>query len=322
MDHLLHFSQTAMRLLRVLGLAALLAGPISVAAPASPAHAEADTKAKKPRRAAPPYKVVRVLPETTQALLFDKKRGTHVLVGVGHQLPGWAVVEIEDDQVVLTRASDGREFVLVAPGDAGGAGAPGAPATKTPAPVADPYADPAAPAPGALLDPYAGVLDPYGSEGVREVRAPEGQRASDPPPPESPKADKPKADPPKADKPKADPPKTDKPAAPPVEAPRDATISISRAELDAALGDFVKIGREVDMAVVAAGIELRRVAAASFFHRMGLRAGDLIKKVDGKVIKNLDDAAGVYARLGKASSFAVELVRAGTTITIRYQITK
>ncbi len=296
-----------MRLLRALGLSLLLAGPAALAL-APPASAET-AATKKPRRAAPPYRVVKVLPETTQALLFDKRQGTHVLVDVGQQLPGFAVVEIEDDQVTLTRVSDGKDFVLVAPG----APAP-APA---PAPV-DPYGEPTA-ARGdgpPLLDPYpAGVLDPYGTEGVREVKAPDGQRADEQPPA---RKDEPptKVAPPKP-APEPAPPKV----APAPVAPQDETISISRTELDAALGDFVKIGREVEMAVVTDGIELRRVAKESFFHRMGMRSGDLIKKVDGKVIKNLDDAAGVYARLGKARTFTIELVRGGATITLRYQIT-
>ena len=55
---------------------------------------------------------------------------------------------------------------------------------------------------------------------------------------------------------------------------------------------------------------------------MGLRDGDLVKKVDGTAIKGLDDAAAVYARLGKAKKFSVELERDGAPLTLRYQITK
>jgi membrane-associated protease RseP (regulator of RpoE activity) len=302
---------------------------IGLVAAVAPAHAEKSesppsgeiVKRKTARKGLPPYRLIRILPETHQALLLDKKRDKHVLVDVGESVGGYEVIEIDVDHVVLARVGDAREFVLVA-GEA-------TPTTR----LADPYpipspapSDPASP----LLDPYpAGVLDPYGSEGVREVQAPPSQRAeptpdpaeasaiTDPPSADPPKADPPKADPPKADPPKADPPKADPPKADP---PPVTSFTLSRARLDAALGDFAAIAREADLALTDGGVSVKRLAPESFLHEVGLREGDRVTKVDGVAIKSLDDAASVYARLRKAKTFKVEIVRAGAPLTLTYKI--
>ncbi len=273
--------------------------------PAGPATAEAPpTKARKAKPAVPPYRLVRILAETHQALLYDRNRGTHVLVDAGSAVGAYEVTDIATDHVVLSRPGDSREFVLVA-GEA-------TPTSR----LADPYPipDPAPPAAGdgALIDPYpAGVLDPYGSDGVRETVAPDGQRASDEPAPPTEPAPPVVVDP------------TPTPVAPVVvDTPREESMTVARQELDAALSDFAKIGKEVDMTIVAGGVRLDRVATSSFFHRVGLRDGDLVTKVDGTRITGLDDAAVVYARLGKARRFTVAVDRGGAPLTLRFQITK
>jgi len=278
--------------------------------PAAPARAEAQKAAPAKKTALPPYRLVRVLPETHQALLLDKTKGKHVLVDAGESVGDYEVTEIDVDHVVLSRRGDTREFVLVA-GEA-------TPTTR----LADPYAMPDPPAPATtspagpsraapsliarLLDPYGPDFpDPYGTNGVPEVQAPPGQRASEEPAPPPP------------------PPKPAKIEAPVVVVePLRTSFTVSRKELDTALGDFAKLGKQVDMKIVAGGVALQRVAPDSFFHAMGLRDGDLVKKVDGKPIRSLDDAARIYARLGKAKQFEVAIDRAGDPLTLKYQITK
>lgn len=275
---------------------------------AAPAAVRAETPAEQPvapaKAATPPYRLVRILPDTNQALLLDKKRGKHVLVDVGDTVGKYQVIEIDEDQVVLS--DDAKEFVLVA-GEA-------APTAR----LADPYPIPApapapepAPALDALLDPYpSDVLDPYGTAGVREVEAPADQHA----------IDKPATPPPPA----VDP--TPAPPAPvvvaPVVVPDQTSFTIQRKRLDAELSDFAQIGKDVQMTIVDGGVSLDRVAADSFFHQMGLRDGDLVRKVDGRAVHGLDDAAGVYAHLGKAKKFEVEITRAGAPVTLSYRITK
>jgi hypothetical protein len=325
-------------------LVALLAALGALAGAA--AHAETQPAGKaggqageigKPARArtTPPYRLIRILPETHQALLLDRNRGRHVLVDAGDALGGFEVIEVGGDHVVLARPGDAREFVLVA-GEA-------APTSR----LADPYPIPAPAHPASpLLDPYPpGVLDPYGSEGVRETRAPvadvretrapAGQRASEAPPAiaggppvgappvAAPPAPAPAAPPggapptPPAAPPAAAPPTPARPAGAP---PPPTPVTVSRAELNAGLGDFARIGRDVTMSTSRAGVKLERVAPGSFFHTMGLRDGDLVKQVDGTPIRGLDDAARVYARLGKLTRLTVEVERAGAPVTLRYEI--
>lgn len=285
-------------------LGRLVASLLALALAAAPARAETEkapppaekSTATRSKAKVPPYRLVRILPETGQALLLDRNRGRHVLVDVGEALGGYEVTEIGADHIVLARAGDAREFVLVA-GEA--------PTSR----VVDPYpsleVDPA-PAPASpLLDPYPpGVLDPYGSEGVREVQAPPGQRGSElPPPPPTP-------------------PVVVDIAPPKPEAPPPTSFTVTRGELEAGLSDFARIGREVQMSVTPGGVKLERVGKESFFHTMGLRAGDVVKKVDGTPIQGLDDAARVYARLRKAKKFTVEIERGGAPQTLRYQVGK
>jgi len=112
-------------------------------------------------------RVVRVMPESHQALLFDKNRGTHVLADVGSLIGGYTVTEIDEDEVTLS--SQGREVVLAAPEPAWGRTRDAdvvIPAKKLPAA----NTRTAAPA-----DPYAtadGPADPYAEPAVRTADAP------------------------------------------------------------------------------------------------------------------------------------------------------
>jgi hypothetical protein len=138
--------------------------------PAPPAEAPAPAPAPPPKAAKVPLRVVRVLAESHQALLFDKLKNTHVLADVGKTIDGFKVEDIDDDEVTLT-AENGTQIVLAAPdpvwrrhrssdGD-GDEARPARPAKapKTAAPE-DPYAAAASP------------QDPYGEAPMRTVEAP------------------------------------------------------------------------------------------------------------------------------------------------------
>jgi len=99
-------------------LALTLLAPLASAAPTAPAPAvppEAEAPASQPRvaRAKIPLRVVRVMPESHQALLFDRSRSTHVLAEVGGTVDGYTVEAIDDDQVTLL--FQGTRVVLAAP---------------------------------------------------------------------------------------------------------------------------------------------------------------------------------------------------------------
>src|SRR4051812_25197793 len=101
----------------VAGLLALsLFAPVVRADDTRPAEPSQPPPSQPPAAAASnkiPLRVVRVMPESHQALLFDKSRGTHVLAEVGGKIDGYAVEDIDDDQVTLLQG--GRQIVLAAP---------------------------------------------------------------------------------------------------------------------------------------------------------------------------------------------------------------
>jgi len=171
-------------------LAALLAPSIALAEDAAPVRVAVKTTeapSPTPAPAAPrqkvPVRVVKVLRDTNQALLFDRSVGTHVLVTVGQKIGIYTVETIDDDEVTLS--ASGQEVVLAAPdrpwrrrgGEARGqieklrsprggeAPAPADPYTS--GELVNPYQAPSAGAPGPA-DPYQapsagapGPADPY-----------------------------------------------------------------------------------------------------------------------------------------------------------------
>ena len=118
--------------------------------PAAPAPAPAVAPAAKKL----PLRVVRVLEDTQQALLFDKTKSTHVLVEVGKQIDGFTVTDIDEDSVTLT-AEGGQQIVLAGP-DPRWRGHERKAAAKTAAKSVE----------AAPQDPYAAAapMDPYGEE--------------------------------------------------------------------------------------------------------------------------------------------------------------
>src|SRR5215468_6983615 len=115
-----------------------------------PAPPPAPTPIPAPPAAVPsaarvPFRVVRVMPETRQALLFDRSRNTHVLAEVGGKLDGYTIEDIDEESVSLRR--DNQQVVLAAPPH--GAGRPRElPPVRVRSALAAPVSDATAPAPG------------------------------------------------------------------------------------------------------------------------------------------------------------------------------
>jgi len=138
----------------------------------SAAFAEEAKPAEAPPPAAAPapaagkklsLRVVRVLAETQQALLFDKTKGTHVLVEVGQQVDGFKVTDIDEDTVTLAPIDGGSQVVLAGPDPSWRRHRDAKPAPAAPE---DPYASTAAP------------VDPYAEDAVRTVQAPDAPIAA------------------------------------------------------------------------------------------------------------------------------------------------
>lgn len=335
----------------VVGLLALtLTGSIALAdeANAPEAQPELGPVASVAPRAKAQLRVVRILPESNQALLFDKNRGTHVLAEVGSTIAGYTVDTIDEDAVTLS--ANGKELVLAAPAARTGwrslrqERAEKAPAKEVEAPV-DPYA-------GAVADPYAETtdggtapVDPYAEPKVREVSAPTpivagegGIRVADATPADpydaidaGPAAPIVSAGPAPMAKHKADPswmspaPATPEPsvaetaeAAP--AAPVVTPTVLSRSELNVALADFGKLTNVLRGGFTAQGARLDVVAEGSVFANAGLRSGDVITAVDNVPLRSIDDAADLYVRASATRAANIAVLRAGKPMTLRVLI--
>lgn len=294
-----------------LALSLCLAAGSARAEAEAPNVAAPQAKPAKKKLGRVPFRVVKLLPETSQALVYDQDRRAHVLVAEGDTVGGFSIVEIDDEHLVVSR--EGREVVLVtdprAPQPAVG---------TVPDVTLDPYAAAAPPTSG--MTP----IDPYAEPKPREVLAPASQRESlrgagvvDPY--ALPRSGEPvvvsapeKASPLKAT------PAPGSPLAP--EPIRADILTVKRSELESALADFARLGKDIGFTKLPRGVKLGTVASTSYFWKLGLRGGDVVTAIDGKPLRTLDDAASAYVRLGSAQKLAVEVERGNARGTLRFAL--
>ena len=103
---------------------------------------------------------------------------------------------------------------------------------------------------------------------------------------------------------------------------RERRQVMSRREFNAALGDFHRLGREVQLRKVTGGYTILGIAKGSFFYRAGLRKGDVISKLAGKIVHGPDDVAPIYAELMGAKEFSLELSRGKEKLRFHYTFVK
>jgi S1-C subfamily serine protease len=96
---------------------------------------------------------------------------------------------------------------------------------------------------------------------------------------------------------------------------------IPRADLDRELGDFAALSQDVQVTQQPeGGFRLAAVRPGSFFERLGLRANDVVLRVDGRPINGVEDASAAYAWLRVTDKFSVEVLRNGRPLTLRYVV--
>ena len=303
---------------RLAGILLVVLGSVAFAddaePPASPPKIEEAAPAAKSSKF--PLRVVKILSDSEQALLFDKNRGRHVLVEVGDVVGDYTVSAIDEGEVTLGGKDMPVEVVLASP-DA----KPKKPAAKKA------VAEDAAPE-----DPYADVTkaptDPYADEEIDELEKPvravtwgqpasktEGEKTTT-----SPFVD---AEPPKPspDVAKRGSMSKTEEASVMVEATKTpASTKLSKKDVSAALADFGALAASIDASFGATGLQINQVKAGSVFAKAGLTAGDVVTAVDGKPLKTLDDAADLYSRAGGMKAATVQVIRGGKPQTVRVTI--
>ena len=70
------------------------------------------------------------------------------------------------------------------------------------------------------------------------------------------------------------------------------------------------------------GFKLYRIRNGSPYHRLGLRNGDVVQRINGIAIRSPEQAITVYNRLRKADRITLQVRRQGTPRTLRYWITE
>jgi hypothetical protein len=102
-----------------------------------------------------------------------------------------------------------------------------------------------------------------------------------------------------------------------------AAMLIPRADLDRELGDFAALSQDVQVSQQPeGGFRIAAVRGGSFFERIGLRANDVVLRVDGRPINGVEDASAAYAWLRVTNKFSVEVLRDGRPLTLRYVISQ
>ncbi len=279
----------------------------------------------------PPVTAVAVMKDTGQALVWDGLRAEYVLVKSGDQLQSYFVVTVTESGVVVADQANPkvRHTLRLTPAPTTVVDpskprsptaitlAPSAPTSASGLAVEDPYpADglapvdpyPARPAPRVVVAPtviQGGAPEPPAADPlIPSVRAPGASAVprTKPPTPVAPAPASPKVSVPKPAKPKA---------------PRTETISLPRADLDAALADFSALSKEVQVERAGSGVRVVGVARGSLAHRLGLRRGDVVRSVAGEHPTSVEAAARIYARLQTVDGFDIEVERGDQRIIFR-----
>jgi general secretion pathway protein C len=103
------------------------------------------------------------------------------------------------------------------------------------------------------------------------------------------------------------------------------TVEVAREDIDNAMQDINNLMRQVRIRPYfengqPSGIMLSGIQKNSIFSEMGLESGDIVKGVNGRQIKSVEDAMGFYENLKSSSQVELEIQRNGNRQTVSYQI--
>lgn len=97
--------------------------------------------------------------------------------------------------------------------------------------------------------------------------------------------------------------------------------SLSRKELDDALRDPNQLNYLGQIGVPpGGGVRMEAAPAGSLAAKLGLRPGDVIRKVNGQTVASPGDLARLYQQFATTNTVTAEVQRAGQTVQLNYQI--
>ncbi|MBT3257775.1 MAG: PDZ domain-containing protein [Deltaproteobacteria bacterium] len=102
------------------------------------------------------------------------------------------------------------------------------------------------------------------------------------------------------------------------------TITVGHDDLQKSLGNINSLLTQVRIRPLIkngkpAGLVLSHVKPRSIFAKLGLKNGDVVKKIDNKLIKSPDDAFAFYNRLKSGAELSLEINRGSETKTLNYR---
>jgi len=99
------------------------------------------------------------------------------------------------------------------------------------------------------------------------------------------------------------------------------SYSISRKELDDALRDPNQLNYLGQIGMPpGGGVRLEQAPPGSLAQKLGLQAGDIIKKVNGQSVASTGDLARLYTQFNTLSGIQAEVQRGGASVQISYAI--
>ena len=102
------------------------------------------------------------------------------------------------------------------------------------------------------------------------------------------------------------------------------TITVGHDDLQKSLGNINSLLTQVRIRPLIKngkpdGLVLSHVKPRSIFSKLGLKNGDVVKKIDDKEIKSPDDAFAFYNRLKSGAELSLEINRGSETKTLNYR---
>ena len=102
------------------------------------------------------------------------------------------------------------------------------------------------------------------------------------------------------------------------------TITVGRHDLQKSLGNINSLLTQVRIRPLIKngkpdGLLLSHVKPGSIFAKLGLKNGDVVKKIDNKLIKSPDDAFAFYNQLKSGAELSLEIGRGSETKTLNYR---
>lgn len=103
--------------------------------------------------------------------------------------------------------------------------------------------------------------------------------------------------------------------------PTPNAYSLSRHELDEALRDPSQLGYLGQIGMpIGGGVRMEAAPVGSLAAKLGLQAGDVIRKVNGQAVASPGDLARLYQQFGSLAQIDAEVQRGSTTLRLTYQI--